>query len=135
MKQHKIKYLLVIALFIIGCSSERDKIESKTYSFSTSFTTALLLKTLERMDVKFAVSWNICKPKIFWNVYEKFNEGTIKNDIYMSLSSQARYESSLHQNNDFLSKQPSVINKIKENVELIINESGICIKTLQITKA
>ena len=135
MKQYKIKYLLVIALFIIGCSSERDKIESKTYSFSTSFTTALLLKTLERMDVKFEVNWNICKPQIFWSIYEDFSESTIKNEIYMSIVRHTRYESSLHKNNDFLAQEPSVINRIKEKTQYEINEFGICIKKLQITKA
>ena len=132
MKQHKIKYLLVIALFIIGCSSERDKIESKTYSFS--FTTPLLLKTLERMDIKLEVHWNICKPKIFWSIYEDFSESTIKNEIYMNIMRHTRYEGSLQKNNDFLTQEPSVIDRIKESTQYEINELGICIKKLQITK-
>lgn len=135
MKQHKIKYLLVIVLFIIGCSSERDKIESKTYSFSTSFTTPLLLKTLERMDIKLEVHWNICKPKIFWSIHEDFSESVIKNEIYMSIMRHTRDEGSLQKNNDFLTQEPSVINRIKESTQYEINDLGICIKKLQITKA
>ena len=134
MNQHKIKYLLIIALFIIGCSSERDKIESKTYSFSTSFTTPLLLKTLERIDIKLEVYWNICKPQIFWSIYEDFSESTIKNEIYMGIMRRARAESSLHKNNDFLIQDPTAINIIKETSQLEINEFGVCIKKLQITR-
>jgi len=134
MNQHKLKYILVIAFIIIGCSSERDKIERKIYSFSTNFPTALLLRTLERVDVKFEVSWNICKPQIFWSIYQEFNESTIKNEVYKSVWHRARYESTLYKNNDFLIQDPSVVDRIKDKAQNKITELGICIKKLKIAK-
>ena len=134
MNQHKIKYILSTFLLIVSFSSESEIIERKTYSFTTNFPTTLLLSTKERVNVKFSVSWNICKPKMFSNYPEEFNESTIKNEIYMRLWNATGYESSLHTNNDFLKKDPAVIGRIKEKFQAKISELGICIETLKITK-